>query len=143
LSRKPEQRLWDKLRKAAAGRVHTERLENLVGVGRPDVDTLVSGSFVPIELKQVARWPARAATPVLGKERGVRLSQRNWHLAWRRWGGQSLIVVGVADEVFTFNGCTADHVNSYNTAQFRAAAMCVGLDALVDMLAALAKKEPA
>ena len=28
------------MRTAAAGRIHTERIENIVGVGRPDVDTL-------------------------------------------------------------------------------------------------------
>lgn len=140
MSRRPEQRLWDRLRKVAAGRLHTERIENLVGVGRPDVDTLVGGSFMPIELKQVAAWPARANTRVLG-DKGLSQVQKNWHLNWRYWGGQSLIVVGVADEVFTFSGATADHVNEYNTAQFRAAAMCIGLDPLVDMLVALARKE--
>lgn len=140
MSRRPEQRLWDRLRKVAAGRLHTERIENLVGVGRPDVDTLVGGSFMPIELKQVAAWPVRANTRVLG-DKGLSQVQKNWHLNWRRWGGQSLIVVGVADEVFTFSGATADHVNEYNTAQFRVAAMCIGLDPLVDMLVALARKE--
>ena len=131
--RKPEQRLWDRLRKAAGARIHTERIENVVGVGRPDVDTLVAGSFVPIELKQVPAWPARSATRVLG-DRGLSQVQRNWHLTWRRWGGTSLIVVGVEDEVFTFSGATADHVNEYNTREFRSAAMVVGLDSLIEML---------
>jgi hypothetical protein len=133
MSRRPEQRLWDRLRKVAAGRLHTERIENLVGAGRPDLDTLVGGSFMPIELKQIDGWPARPATRVLG-DSGLSRVQKNWHLNWRNWGGQSLIVVGVADEVFTFNGATADHVNEYNTAQFRAAAMCIGAEPLVDML---------
>lgn len=136
MSRRPEQRLWDRLRKVASGRLYTERIENLVGVGRPDVDTLVRGNFIPIELKQVAAWPARASTKVLGNK-GLSLVQRNWHLEWRRWGGTSLIVVGVKDEVFAFSGATADRVNDYNTAQFRAAAMVIGLEEVVTMLVRL------
>lgn len=139
MSRRPEQRLWDRLRKAAANRIHTERIENIVGVGRPDVDTLVAGSFVPIELKQVDRWPARPTTKVLGAK-GLTQVQKNWHLAWRQWGGTSLIVVGVEDEAFAFAGATADHVNEYNTHQFRAAAMVVGVENVVDMLVALGGK---
>lgn len=137
--RKPEQRLWDRLRKAAAGRIHTERIENLVGVGRPDVDTLVAGSFVPVELKYVEAWPARESTRVLGAA-GLTQVQKNWHLNWRQWGGTSLIVVGVADEVFTFSGATADHVNDYNVIQFRNAAMIVGLPALIDVLEGFSKR---
>ena len=140
MSRRPEQRLWDKLRKAAAGRLHTERVENLVGVGRPDVDTLVAGSFMPIELKQIAAWPARPTTRVLG-DKGLTQVQKNWHLNWRNWGGQSLIVVGVADEVFAFNGATADRVNEYNTAQFRTSAMIVGLHEVVDLLVNLGERK--
>lgn len=139
MSRRPEQRLWDRLRKVAAGKLHTERIENIVGVGRPDVDTLVAGSFVPIELKQIERWPARANTRVLG-DKGLSQVQKNWHLIWRRWGGTSLIVVGVEDEVFAFSGATADHVNEYNTAQFRSAAMVIGLEEIVDLLVKLGEK---
>lgn len=138
MSRLPEQRLWDRLRKAAAGKLHAERIENLVGVGRPDVDTLVGGNFVPIELKQVPGWPKRPSTKVLGRK-GLSQEQKNWHLNWRRWGGSSLIVVGVGNEVFTFNGSTADHVNEYDSGQFRSAAMLIGLEPLVSMLTQLGK----
>ncbi len=138
--RKPEQRLWDKLRKAAAGRVRMERLENLVGVGRPDVDSLVGGSVMPIELKQVASWPARAATKVLG-DKGLRQAQKNWHLDWRRWGGQSMIVVGVGDEVFGFSGTVADEINDYTTQQFKAAAMVVGLKPIVELLIGISERK--
>lgn len=140
MSRLPEQRLWDRLRKAMAGRLYTERIESVVSSGRPDLDTLSSGSFVPIELKQIADWPARPQTKVLGRK-GLSTKQKNWHLAWRQWGGVSLIVVGVGNEVFTFNGATADHINEYNTAQFRAAAMLVGVEALVDTLVKLGRSQ--
>lgn len=133
MARKKEQKLWDRLRKAAAGRIHTERIENIVGVGRPDVDTLCAGSFVPVELKQVDGWPARAATRVLGDE-GLSVAQKNWHLTWRNWGGESLIVVGVGLEIFGFSGLMADCVNEYNTDQFRAAALLTGMEAIIEHL---------
>lgn len=140
MSRLPEQRLWDRLRKAAANRLYTERIENLVSVGRPDVDTLVNGSFVPMELKYVPRWPARQKARVLG-DKGLSMAQCNWHLNWRRWGGRSLIVVGVQDEVFTFGGSMADYVNDYNTAQFRAAALAVGVEPLIETILELSQED--
>lgn len=141
MSRRPEQRLWDRLRKAAAGKLHTERIENLVGVGRPDVDTLVEGSFVPIELKQVAAWPARGSTKVLGRE-GLSQVQKNWHLNWKNWGGMSMIVVGVGEEVFAFSGERADALNDYNTNEFKNASICSGVQAVVGLLVSMAERKP-
>lgn len=137
--RRPEQRLWDRLRKAAMGKVHTERIENIVGVGRPDVDTLVAGSFVPVELKQVQGWPKRANTRVLG-DKGLSQVQKNWHLIWRRWGGTSLIVVGVGDEVFAFSGERADEINEYNSTEFTNKSVCSGLTDVVNLLVSLGEK---
>lgn len=139
MSRRPEQRLWDRLRKAALGKVHTERIENIVGVGRPDVDTLVAGSFVPVELKQVEGWPKRANTRVLG-DKGLSQVQKNWHLIWRRWGGTSLIVVGVGDEVFAFSGERADEINEYNANEFTNKSICSGLTEVVNLLVDLGEK---
>lgn len=113
-----------------------ERIENLVGVGRPDVDTLVMGSFVPIELKQIARFPARATSRVLG-DKGLSIAQQNWHLNWRRWGGRSMVVIGVDVQVFAFDGALADGINAYNTAEFKAAASVTGIDAVVELLITL------
>lgn len=124
------------MRRAAAGRLHMERIENLVGVGRPDVDTLVMGSFVPIELKQIARFPVRATSRVLG-DKGLSIVQQNWHLNWRRWGGRSMVVVGVDVQVFAFDGALADNINAYNTAEFKAAASVTGIDAVVELLITL------
>jgi hypothetical protein len=81
----------------------------------------------------------RASTKVMG-QRGLSQVQMNWHLNWRNWGGRSLIIVGVDDEVFAFNGATADHINNYTTAEFRSAAMIVGLNNIVDMLVRLGGK---
>jgi len=138
--RLPEQKLWDSLRKAMKGRVYSERVENLVGVGRPDVDTLFNGNFVPVELKKVPKWPARAKTRVLGAK-GLSQDQKNWHLEWRRWGGRSLIVVGVASEVFAFSGDSADYINDWNKEEFRNAAWAVGFHGVVDFIIAMSDRE--
>ncbi len=140
MSRRPEQRLWDRLRKAALGKIHTERIENVVGVGRPDVDTLVAGSFVPVELKQIEGWPKRANTRVLG-DKGLSQAQKNWHLIWRRWGGTSLIVVGVGDEVFAFSGERADEINEYSSTEFVNKSVCCGLTDVVGLLVRLGEKQ--
>jgi hypothetical protein len=137
--RKPEQRLWDRLRKAAVGKIYTERIENLVGVGRPDLDTLVAGSFVPIELKQIAAWPMRVGTRVMG-ERGLSQVQKNWHLTWRRWGGNSLVVIGVGQDVFTFDGALADNLNEFNTTEFKKAALAEGISETVSLLIKMGHK---
>lgn len=137
--RKPEQRLWDRLRKAAVGKIYTERIENLVGVGRPDIDTLVAGSFVPIELKQIAAWPVRVGTRVMG-ERGLSQVQKNWHLTWRRWGGNSLVVVGVGQDVFAFDGALADSLNEFNKTEFKKAALAEGINETMALLIKMGHK---
>lgn len=140
MARLPEQRLWDRLRKAMTGKVYTERIENLVGVGRPDVDTLIAGSFIPIELKQVKQWPARATSKVLGKK-GLSQVQKNWHLQWKSWGGKSLIVVGVGLNVYAFTGDFADDLNDFCKQEFDEYAVAIGLVGIVNYLIERSKNE--
>lgn len=73
--RKPEQRLWDSMRKNRPADVWLERVENLVGDGMPDVAVVCAGAWV--ELK-AAKLPKRPTTKVMGKD-GLRQSQKNWH----------------------------------------------------------------
>lgn len=136
-----EQRLWTAMRGALNGKALMERVENMMGDGRPDVDVLADGNFVPVELKAKEAWPKTERGAVLGAD-GLRLSQRNWHLRWLQWGGRSLIVVGVGEgaarEVFIFGGSDADYVNGFNTAQFRAAAIGKGW---ADLLALIKERQ--
>ena len=110
--RKQEQRLWDRLRaKAVAPRVRLERIENLVGVGTPDVIAISRGQVTWIELKAVDAFPAKAATRVLGAK-GLNVSQRNWHYNWYAEGGSSLILIGVGPiSFYAIPGILADAVN--------------------------------
>lgn len=75
--RKPEQLLWDAMRRNLPSALWLQRVENVVGDGMPDVYVGRSGKWV--ELKVPQRVPARASTPLLGQH-GLRLSQINWHI---------------------------------------------------------------
>lgn len=109
--RKPEQRLWDRMRKHLGGKLYMERLENMVGTGRPDLDLMIDGILVPTELKAVEVWPKRVTSKVLGKTKGLNQEQLNWHMEWHRWGGQSLVIVAVGTKQFFIPGHLHDIIN--------------------------------
>ena len=77
-----ESALWDRIRDtaiptllAAGHKVDLQRLENLVGVGHPDVEGCIDAQQVWVELKSEAR-PKRKDTPIRPK---LRTSQSEWH----------------------------------------------------------------
>lgn len=74
--RKPEQLLWDAMKRNLPKSLDLQRVENMVGDGMPDVYVGASGKWV--ELKVPPHIPARASTPLLGAKYGLRLSQKNW-----------------------------------------------------------------
>lgn len=132
---KPEQLFWGRLRpKLIAADIYVERVENLVGSGKPDVDTLWRGAYMPCELKAIPGWPARARTPVLGAKKGLRQSQLNWFLNWRRHNGRALIVVDVARSVFTFDQDASEIINDLPRAEFERCAVGRGVDELITIL---------
>jgi hypothetical protein len=59
-----ESDLWKTMRDKVAAHGHFERIENMVGRGRPDVNYCVRGHEGNIELKQIKQWPAREETVV-------------------------------------------------------------------------------
>lgn len=121
--RKTEQRLWDRMRRALNGKARLERVENVVHVGTPDLLALVNGITTPIELKAVEDYPARATTRVLG-DKGLSNDQRNWHKDWQKWGGRSLIAVGVGSrDLFIIPGKRADDVNEMTAMQLAEASV--------------------
>lgn len=109
--RKPEQRLWDRMRNALGTLTRLERVENVVTVGMPDVVSCVEGSVVWVELKAVEVFPHRPSTAVLGNK-GLSREQKNWHLDWARWGGRSYVLIGVGSKhLFLISGVHADEIN--------------------------------
>lgn len=134
--RHPEQRLWDNMRGALGKRCRLERIENLVGVGTPDVWVLTArhGIVTPVELKAVRSWPVRGATPVLGRE-GLSPEQRNWHLDWHRWGGRSLVIVGVGTEgPYAFDGKRADSINQLTKHEYVPQACAIGWERIFEVM---------
>jgi hypothetical protein len=115
--RKLEQRLWDRMRKHLLGVMYVERVENVVSPGRPDVDVMIHGVTLPIELKAVANYPVRPSTPVLGRAHGLNVNQLNWWLRWQRLGGVGAILIGVRLDIYLVPGKHADEVNGWTQDQ--------------------------
>jgi hypothetical protein len=76
--RKPEQKLWDVMKRVAPKTAWLQRVENIVAEGMPDVYVAGPETECWVELKAVTR-PKRSTTRLLGNE-GLRPSQINWHL---------------------------------------------------------------
>ena len=76
--RKPEQQLYDAMKRNAPSTAWLQRIENLLVEGMPDVHVSGPESECWVELKSVKR-PKRIPTPLLGSQ-GLRPTQINWHL---------------------------------------------------------------
>lgn len=74
--RKPEQKLWDSMKRNKPRGVDLERVENVASEGFPDV--LVMSANAWVELK-APRRPKRNTTRLFGSE-GLSVDQINWHL---------------------------------------------------------------
>jgi hypothetical protein len=88
-----EKDLWATMRDCVKRAGHFERLENMVGVGRPDVNYCVRGVEGNIELKWAERWPARANVPLALPHYTPR--QRNWHRVRLSAGGRVYVLLEV------------------------------------------------
>ena len=110
--RKPEQLIWDAMKRNAPQSVWLQRIENLAVDGMPDVH--VTHAFAApdcwVELK-AATLPKRPGTRVLGT-RGLRQSQINWHIECYARKGRSFILI--RDENLTLylvHGSFAQYLN--------------------------------
>lgn len=88
-----ERDLWAIFRDHFKHHGHLERIENLAGIGRPDVNYCIRGVEGNIELKQVARWPARGG-PLLIEH--YTPQQRNWARARLNAGGRVYLLLGIS-----------------------------------------------
>jgi len=95
-----------------------ERIENLVGVGIPDVLSIYSGAVSFVELKAAAR-PKRETSKLLGVH-GLRPEQVNWHLRWHQFGGRSFVLTrDDAMGLYMLEGRLADSINDMSVATQR------------------------
>lgn len=107
-----EKDLWATMREKVKRAGHFERIENMVGVGRPDVNYCVRSVEGNIELKQRERWPAKPETIV--ELDHFTHKQRNWIRFRLNAGGRVYILLEVArprPEYMLFHGRWAiDHL---------------------------------
>lgn len=102
--RKPEQRLWDTMKRHTPACVRLERIENGVGDGTADVHGICDGVTVWIELK-VVRLPKRPDTRFF-KRTALRRSQVTWHANYAAHGGRSFILVrDNVGQLYMIPGC--------------------------------------
>lgn len=110
MSRFPEQRLWDRIRRNVARNVHIERLENSVGSGTPDTVVLYKSNVLFVEHKSAE--PPVKPTSRLQWRHELTVPQRNWHLTWTQNGGRSCIVIGVGLELYALPGRMVDEITN-------------------------------
>lgn len=89
--RKPEQRLWDRMRRNLAPFIFMRRIENRLEAGTPDV---ICPRCV-VELKAVEEPPKRETTPLLGDDIGLSADQKNFIRDWIANRGSAFVIVGV------------------------------------------------
>lgn len=133
--RLPEQRFWDRARRALSPYLHIERVENVLAAGMPDIWVLApSGLVTPVELKAVAGLPARNTTRVLGNA-GLNQHQKNWHMTWHQHGGRSAYLVGVGgDRQLLIPGHHHDALNDMPYAALQASALATDWPGIINAL---------
>lgn len=86
-----ERDLWHTLRERMKTFGHFDRIENMVGVGMPDVTYAVQGAEGFIELKWRARWPRTPADVVTLDH--FTPQQRIWIKQRRKAGGRVYVLL--------------------------------------------------
>lgn len=89
--RKPEQKLWDSMRRQAPVNLWLQRIENRVAAGMPDIVCMFMRHTSWVELK-AAKLPQRKETRVLGND-GLNQDQINWHILCYQQNCISFILV--------------------------------------------------
>ncbi len=113
MMRKPEQKLWDKMRKEKPRGFYLERVENGLGAGMPDIYCKWQGGHCWVELK-APNIPKRKSTRLLGNA-GLNQSQINWHLQHSALKLSSWILIRTVDRkiLYLVRGIHAESVNNW------------------------------
>lgn len=107
--RKPEQLVWDAMRCNCPDRVWLQRVENIVGVGMPDVFVqAASGRMSWVELKAVV-IPKREETSLV-RDKGLSPEQKNWH---RKSSSSYVLIRDSGRNLYLFSGRDADEINRW------------------------------
>lgn len=87
-----------------------DRIENMIGVGNPDINYCIDGFEGWIELKSPTE-PKRATTPLFGSNHKLSIDQRNWFLRQNNAGGRAFILIATDKRWMLIEGRYADFIN--------------------------------
>ena len=117
--------LWDYLRNGMGAAWESQRHEDRLSMGIPDVSYSIS-CHGWIELKDREDVPKRASTPVTLPH--YTADQRNWLERHGKRGGRCFILLQVANEYMLFDWRGTACVGRVPMAELRAAAVAVWID---------------
>ena len=133
MSRLPEQKVYDRFKAQSIGRLHLERIENVVGAGTPDLHCSNGVIEFWLELKQLDEFPARDSTPVLSSDT-IRASQKAWMNCWTSRGVIAFVLVKIGPEYYLVNGAKCWELTND---VFVNSCLAVGLEKIIQYLKAL------
>ena len=87
-----------------------ERIENVVGVGTPDINFCIEGAEGWIEMKS-PKTPKRKGTPLFGSNHKLSQDQKNWFKKQANADGNGFILICSKTRWILIDGCHADKVN--------------------------------
>lgn len=142
MSRKPEQRLWDRHRNNNPPDIRLERIENAAGSGTPDVLAIYKGRpAVTVIQRGRVTWIENKVIDFPKREGGriqflhpPTIDQRNWHIDWQQCFGNSIFLISVKESsgLFAVSGVYADDILAFTVN--RLAGFEVDWDRLADGL---------
>ena len=131
-ARTPEQKLYDRFRAHSIGRLHLERIENVVGAGIPDIHASNGVMEMWIELKQIDSFPVRPTTLVL--DQCIRSTQKAWMNHWTSRGCTAFVLVKIDSEYYLVNGAKCWELTNE---VFIDSCLAIGMEKIVQHLKAL------
>ena len=98
-----------------------ERIENIVGVGTPDVNYCIDGREGWIEMKSPIEKSNPNSKLFTGRNHKLLQTQKNWFLQQKNAGGKGFILIATDKRWLLINGNRwADFINEYNIKELEA-----------------------
>lgn len=115
MSEKREYHLFKK--NMPQGHDRLDRIENIVGIGTPDVNYCIDGVEGWIEMK-APKEPMRSTSKLLTKHaHPLSQDQKNWFLKQRNAGGRAYILIATNKRWMLIEGKHADNINDMTIEQ--------------------------
>ncbi len=129
LSNMSEANLWKRMRVGVAPFCFSQRIENLVGEGVPDVVVHFrdGGLCAFVELKYRKLMPSRSGTPIFKGDNGLRPEQVAW-IYGRATGGARIFILGQCDDtLWLLHGRLARELSALSRTQLDQASLWRGI----------------